>query len=153
MSNKYTYSVPFSRDELFEAYVTQGMSQHEVAVKFGTTQKVVWRALHKFGIPVRKAIKRDQRGEKNSTWKGSAACYTAFHARVTAAKGQPKRCDVCGTDDPSRRYDWANLTGDYADIDDYKRMCRSCHRQYDRKRRNFKGAVGGRPAPMEVQHA
>ena len=37
-------------------------------------------------------------------------------------------------DDPSCTYDWANLTGDYADVSDFARMCRSCHRRYDNAR-------------------
>ena len=70
MSNKYTYSVPFTEEQLYQAYIVEGLSQHEVAKKFGTTQKVIWRAMKKMGIPARKAIKRNQYGENNSSWKG-----------------------------------------------------------------------------------
>ena len=38
------------------------------------------------------------------------------------------------------RFEWANLTGSYEDIDDYARMCCSCHRSYDAERRAFTGA-------------
>lgn len=35
-----------------------------------------------------------------------------------------KVCEVCGTVDPSKRYEWANVTGDYADVEHgYRRMC------------------------------
>ena len=34
-------------------------------------------------------------------------------------------------DDESKKYDWANLTGNYNDPKDYKRMCKSCHLRYD----------------------
>ncbi len=70
MSNKYTYCVPFTEEELFDCYVTQQMSQEEIATKFSTTQKVVWRAMQKMNIPTRKAVKRNQLGEYNSHWKG-----------------------------------------------------------------------------------
>jgi hypothetical protein len=70
MSNKYTYSVPFTEEQLYQAYVVEGLSQHETAAKLGTTQKVIWRALKKMGIPARKAVKRNQYGENNSSWKG-----------------------------------------------------------------------------------
>lgn len=70
MSNKYTYSVPFTEDELHHAYVVEGLSQVECAARFGTTQKVIWRAMKKMGINSRKAIKRNQTGESNSSWKG-----------------------------------------------------------------------------------
>ena len=70
MSNKYTYSVPFTEEELYEDYVNQVMSQAEIARKYGVSQKVVWRALHKMGIPTRKAYKRNQKGPLNSNWQG-----------------------------------------------------------------------------------
>ncbi|QYK68299.1 HNH endonuclease [Paenibacillus sp. S02] len=70
MANKYTYSVPFTEEELYTAYVIDGLSQDECAVRFGTTQKVIWRAMKKMGVPTRKAIKRNQYGENNSSWKG-----------------------------------------------------------------------------------
>ena len=70
MANKYTYSVPFTEEQLFDDYVNGGMSQKEIALKYGTTQKVVWRAMGKMGIVARKARKREQGGEKNSSWRG-----------------------------------------------------------------------------------
>jgi len=45
--------------------------------------------------------------------------------------GLVDRCDVCGTTEPGKHYDWANLTGRYEDVNDYKRMCRSCHFKHD----------------------
>lgn len=70
MSNQYTYSPPFTEEELLDSYVNKGMSQCEIATMFKTSQRVVWRALKKAGIPSRKAAKRDQRGPKNASWKG-----------------------------------------------------------------------------------
>jgi hypothetical protein len=137
MSNKYTYSIPFTEQQLTRCYQDEGMTQTEIAERFGTTQKVVWNAMRRFGIPARVPFKRNQRGSNNSSWRGDAATYTAFHNRVTAAKGQPKHCEECGTTDPSKTYDWANLSGNYADINDYKRMCRSCHWKLDDKIQNI----------------
>lgn len=71
-----------------------------------------------------------QPGERNPMWKGDGAGYKAFHYRVKKALGQPKKCEICGTI-KSPRYEWANLTGKYNDIKDYKRMCRSCHAKFD----------------------
>ncbi len=138
MSNKYTYSIPFTESQLRHCYIEKGMSQTEIALEFGTTQKVVWKAMGKFGIPRRVAAKRDQTGERNSSWKGSRASYTAFHNRMASLKGKPKKCEVCGTTDESKSYDWANLTGRYDDPNDYKRMCRSCHWKHDKKILNIK---------------
>jgi len=136
MSNQHTYSVPFSEEELRRDY-DSGMTQAEVANKWGTTQKVVWRAMRRWGIPARVAAKRDQWGEANHMWKGDDATYKAMHHRLTTRFGQPQRCDVCGTTDRRRSYDWANLTGKIEDLEDYRRMCRSCHRKYDGKINNI----------------
>lgn len=121
--------------ERVRALYTGGASQAEIAVELHTTQKVVWRLMERHGIPRRPKVKRDQAGEKNDSWKGGAAGYAAFHKRVEATKGRPKKCEVCGTNSPALWYDWANLTGAYDEPSDYRRMCRSCHRQYDRQRR------------------
>jgi hypothetical protein len=116
--------------QVSELYAS-GMTIEEVAEVIGSTFKVVWRLMGNHGIPRRVAAKRDQRGEKNSYWKGDAAGYAAFHKRLDALHGKAKRCDVCGADDPDKQYDWANLTGRYEDTSDYKRMCRSCHWKHD----------------------
>lgn len=56
--------------------------------------------------------------------------------------GRPKRCEECGTTDSLKTYDWANLNGKYEDLNDYKRMCRSCHWKYDDRINNItKGAM------------
>lgn len=82
MSNQYTYSVPFTAHDLYKCYEDQEMTQQEIADKFNTTQKVVWGAMKKAGINARPAIKRDQRREKNSSWKGG---------RVLVAKSKTTR--------------------------------------------------------------
>jgi len=121
-----------------------GMSQTEVAETLGTTQKVIWGLFRSNGYKCRKAAKRNQNGPNNDTWKGSGAGYQAFHRRLDAAKGRPKKCEICGTSDPGRTYDWANLTGHYDDPDDYKRMCRSCHWRYDGTIKNIKHMKGAK---------
>ncbi len=70
MSNKYTYSVPFTEEELLHDYTVSLMSQTEIGTKYNTTQHVVWRAMKKMGIATRKAKKRNQYGSLNSSWKG-----------------------------------------------------------------------------------
>jgi hypothetical protein len=70
MSNKYTYSVPFTEEELFDAYVKDGLNQYECGLRFEVSQRVIWRAMKKMGIEARVAAKRNQKGDKNSSWKG-----------------------------------------------------------------------------------
>lgn len=43
------------------------------------------------------------------------------------------------------QFHWANLTGDYADVNDYARMCVPCHRRFDAERRKVTGQNTGGP--------
>lgn len=70
MSNQYTYCVPFTEEELRYCYIDLRMSQVEIAKKYNTTQKVVWKAMRRMGIPGRVPAKRNQMGHLNSSWKG-----------------------------------------------------------------------------------
>lgn len=135
------------------ALYQSGMTQLEVAIELGTTQKIVWGTLKRNGVQCRKAAKRFQSGAANAYWKGDAAGYQAFHRRLEARFGKPRKCDVCGYSDPTKRYEWANLTGHYEDDSDFKRMCVPCHRRHDKAVLNFKGAVGGRPSKAVMPSA
>ena len=136
MVNKYTYSLPFTKKQLESDYL-DGLSQAELAQRYHVSQKVIWRAMKNFDIKARKTMKRSQLGENNSSWKGSKAGYQALHKRVQVLRGRPEKCEVCGTTDATKSYDWANLTGQYDDVQDYKRMCRSCHWKHDETYKNF----------------
>lgn len=119
-------------------YSDGGLSQDEVAVELGVSQKVIWNLMRRHNILRRPQIKRDQKGDRNATWKGVDAGYTAFHARLYKARGKATRCEECGAT-AGRMFEWANLTGDYANLNDYKQMCRSCHRKLDHHRRSEQG--------------
>jgi len=115
-----------------------GKTQAEVAVALGLTQKVIYSLMRRHGLPARPAIKRNQRGRMNTGWKGDQAGYQALHLRVYRARGRPTTCSMCGTTDPTKTYDWANLTGNYQDIADFAPMCRSCHWRYDGRVQNLR---------------
>jgi len=126
-SEAYSTKLPFQKvSELYEA----GHTQEEIAHELNTTQKVVWKFMKRNGIQARVAAKRDQWQERNHQWKGDRASYAAFHYRLSRLKGEPDYCEVCGTRE-AKRFEWANLTGRLDDVDDYKRMCKSCHARYD----------------------
>lgn len=112
-----------------------GMTQIEVGAAVGLSQRDVHKVMRRAGIKARVAAKRNQRGTANHMWKGSEAKYQALHLRVSNDRGTPSKCSRCGRTDADAVYEWANLTGHYDDIDDYERMCRSCHRRYDASRR------------------
>lgn len=124
-------------DERMRELYESGMTQAEVAKELGVSSKVIVNHMRKRGIKARVAAKRNQLGEINHMWKGDEASYKAFHVRLKHRKGRAADygCSVCGTKDPDKRYEWANMTGDYTDINDYQPMCVTCHRRYDQKRR------------------
>ncbi len=115
-----------------------GLTKAEVAASLGTTPKVVHNRLRDAGHKCRVAAKRDQRGDKNDSWRGEDATYSALHFRVEVARGKPNRCERCGVAG-LRRYEWANQTGDYTNVADYMRLCLPCHRTQDAARRRSSG--------------
>jgi endogenous inhibitor of DNA gyrase (YacG/DUF329 family) len=111
-----------------------GMTQKEIGEKFGTTQKAIFGVFKRNGYACRVAAKRDQWGEHNHAWKGDAANYQALHLRVEKRRGKASThvCSRCGL---IMADDWANLSGNYVNPNDYAPMCRKCHRAHDRVRR------------------
>ena len=130
-----TYPAPTV--DAVRALYALGMTQDEVAAQIGTSQKVIWKVMLRHDIPTRPQAKRYQRGPMNDSWRGDRAGYQALHLRVRSVRGMPAPCSQCGTTDG--RLEWANLTGDYADVNDYEAMCVSCHRRYDANRRRVTG--------------
>ena len=60
-----------------------------------------------------------------------ARTTSIIHRRVEKVLRKPKICENCGVIGKGK-YDWANLSGLYKDdINDYIRLCISCHRLYD----------------------
>lgn len=120
-----------------------GLTIREIGEVIGSGYKV--QTLVERFIPERRpGGNRDQRGEKNHSWRGDGAGYSAMHFRVIRARGRPTRCACCDTTDPTIRYEWANLSGRYDDINDYARLCPRCHRRLDARRR---AVLNGRTSP------
>ena len=94
---------------------------------------------------------KNMKGDKNSNWKGdNATDISTFHKRVESIAGKPCICAICGTTDKNKTYDWACLTRKYEDINDYKRLCRSCHKKYDLARLG-KGLITLKELPLSVR--
>jgi len=114
----------------------QGKALKAIGAEFGVRADAVMRFMEKHKIPRRKRWEAGRLcGPQHPNWKGSEASCKSLHMRLRRQRGTPQHCTVCGTSDPNKWYDWANLTGKYDDFDDYKRMCRQCHRAYDKARR------------------
>jgi hypothetical protein len=138
MGNKYFYTPLPPLDDLESLYFGDFKTQKEIGDFYGVTQKVVFSWFKKYGIKSRIPYKRSQEKENNSSWKGNNATYAAYHYRVESQRGKPHFCEACGTMG-AKRFEWCNLTGRYEDVMDYARMCISCHRKYDNKRRELTG--------------
>ena len=69
-------------------------------------------------------------GADNPFWKGESAGYNAKHARVQRLRGKADSCAWGCTE--TFRFEWACMTGDYDNPDDYASLCVLCHRRYDR---------------------
>ena len=113
-----------------------GKTQAEIAEHFGTTQKAIHGLFRRNGYKCRKAFKRDQWGDSNHAWKGDEAGYQALHLRVENRRGKASE-HICARCAERIADDWANLSGNYVDPNDYAPMCRTCHRAYDEARRSI----------------
>lgn len=70
--------------------------------------------------------------EQHPNWAGDAVGYCGLHDWMTARYGQPVGCEFCGTDDPCKRYEWANISGQYRRARaDFVRLCKKCHNDFD----------------------
>jgi hypothetical protein len=81
---------------------------------------------------------RGKTEEKSIHWKGNEAGKSNMHKWVERWKGKPKKCEMCGTE-KAKKYEWANVDHSYKRIlEDYIRMCTSCHRKFDIINNNYK---------------
>ena len=71
-------------------------------------------------------------GENNYNWKGNKVSYRELHKWLEKKLGKPGRCQFCFAT-TAKIYDWANISKKYKrDINDWIRLCRSCHIKYDK---------------------
>ena len=139
MVNQYTMRERPTKERLTELY-NSGLTQSELGEMFGCRGGTISKWFKAMGIQARVPKNTNQDGEDNASWKGDDAGVPALHKRLKKLKGSAYKCDECGRDDDAGTYDWANLTGNYIDMDDYMMMCRSCHSKYDKKINNITGA-------------
>lgn len=80
--------------------------------------------------------------EKNPMWKGDDVGVSTLHEWVRRRKPKPKFCVNCKKNPPC---DLANTSGKYKrDVNDFKWLCRSCHRKQDRESYLKSKNVGGK---------
>lgn len=76
-----------------------------------------------------------RKGVDNHNWLGDKVGYMSIHKWVRDNKGTSKKCEFCKKIVlNSRGIDWANKDHKYKrNLEDYIRLCRLCHRRYDKK--------------------
>lgn len=137
MANKYTATPIPPKSDLERLYFSDFKTQTEIGEIYGVSQKVVFAWSRKVGIKSRIAFKRNQRGSNNGSWKGDDVTYSALHYRVQSLRGKANCCKACGRNDSNISYDWANISGNYHDVNDYEMLCRSCHFKKDGHKNNL----------------
>jgi len=74
---------------------------------------------------------KNQNMEANPNWKGDNVGYSALHRWIRRHKGTPSFCEGCGSE-KEKRYEWASISHNAKrDLDDYIRLCSSCHHKFD----------------------
>jgi hypothetical protein len=118
-----------------------GMTQDEIAAQIGVSQKSVCKALRRKGVKTRVAAKRNQQGVANHMWKGHLVGYKSAHVRVRRYRGAPQACEACGATKDEASLEWANISRQYHDPNDYRSLCVPCHRKWDAERRKKSGST------------
>ena len=102
--------------------------------KFKKGQRVSPQTEFKKGmIPWNKGKSGFMKGESNGMWKGNDVGLSGLHKWVYLTLGQPDTCQHCGKIElKGHGIHWANKSGKYErKVDDWLRLCVTCHRRYD----------------------
>jgi hypothetical protein len=75
-------------------------------------------------------------GTDNPSWRpkrfsGTLREYKRFHKRVYSKYGKASKCIHC--EGSGLIYEWANVTGNFSNPDDYIELCTMCHNRFDRR--------------------
>lgn len=103
------------------------------------------------------AAKRRRAGHKRTHRRFDGPTYRTLHDQVRRGRGSANEypCRECGTtwaELPHNGYmQWANLTNDYHDVNDFAVMCPACHGAYDAERKR-NGSFVPFEHPKELVH-
>ncbi len=120
-----------SKGVLYKLYIEDNLSLAELSKIYLVSPQTMSTYIKMCDIPIKKAVPRNQNGSNNNNWKGNKAGYAAFHYRVEKIRGKPEYCEHCKTTDKTKKYNWANILGKLHDVNDYKRLCKKCHNEFD----------------------
>jgi len=72
-------------------------------------------------------------GSRRPMWKGNHVGYKCLHKWINRWYGKADKCDNPNCSHESKRFHWANKTGKYLrDINDWIKLCSSCHAKFDK---------------------
>ena len=73
----------------------------------------------------KKRLSLSHQNEKNAQWKGSNVGYSGLHLWIQRKLGKARKClNGC----ISKRYVWANISGEYKrELSDYRELCQNCN--------------------------
>lgn len=101
-------------------------------------------------IPTNAWKKGDTSGERNTNWKGDNVGYDALHDWVKRKLGTPMQCSVCGgVYKNPKQMNWANKSKKYKrNINDWVRLCKKCHFQFDKE--SYKSFIASSKRPIKM---
>ena len=83
-------------------------------------------------MPCRDVWQKTRIEEKHPNWKGEKVGYHGIHKRMVARYGKANRCEDENCDGVSKRFEWANISGEYKwERNDWKMLCKKCHFKFD----------------------
>lgn len=150
---KNTWSKGSKRSEEFKNKISEYQTIHDNSGRFKKGQKVSKETRKKMSLNrkgkklsdyhvkrIRETIKKGYEAYK---WKGDDVKYSGLHNWIRKKLGSPHYCEHCGNIELNyRQYHWANKGGKYKrKLDDWIRLCVSCHRKYDIKMKKLLGNI------------
>jgi hypothetical protein len=126
------------KDDLNNLYYKNKMSQKDMAGFYGVSLRCIQYQLSKHNIKSKTKGRRNQRGLNHNLWRTNPS-YRTIHKRVELYRGKPNYCDECKTTDYNKKYDWANISGNYLNVDDFRRLCVKCHKKEHPRDKNMQG--------------
>ena len=131
--------------ETLKADYESGKLLKEIAERYGVVISAVYYALKRAGVPRRTRPASNTSLATVRTSKAISNTYQRAHYKVRKIRGKPSLCEQCGTT-TAKRFDWANISGNYDDPSDYIRLCKKCHYKHD-------GALVNVTGRYSAQHA
>lgn len=92
-----------------------------------------WNKGKRLSLETRSKMSKSRKGVKHFAWKGDAASYSSNHMWVRSSLPKTDTCSNCGKSGLyGHKIHWANVDHKYRRVlEDYVRLCVSCHRRYD----------------------